>query len=106
MPKDSVVSLGPPSPAPLLSLPISVAGSGDISTCGIPEEGVFQVFPRGFFAALCCFVGLWEDAGELLKGILRILPEDLELLLLSSHSPDKFGHEGYVMEDGNVFPRD
>lgn len=65
-----------------------------------------KCFPGFFFAALCCFVGLWEDAGELLKGILRILPEDLELLLLSFHSPDKFGHEGYVMEDGNVFPRD
>lgn len=36
----------PPSSAPLLSPPTCVAGSGDISTCGIPEEDVFQVFPR------------------------------------------------------------
>lgn len=30
-------------------------------------------------------------------------PEDLELLLLSFHFPDKFGHTGDVVEDGSVF---
>lgn len=34
------------TPSALLSPSMCVAGRGDISTCGIPEEVIFQVFPR------------------------------------------------------------
>lgn len=46
MSKELVVGVGAPSPAPLPSPPMCLAGSGDISTSGIPEEDIFQVFPR------------------------------------------------------------
>lgn len=73
---------------------------GDISTCGIPEEGIFHVFPRFLLLLHVASLDFWEDAGDL----LRVSSEGLELLLLSFHFPDKFGRAGDVMKDGNVFP--
>lgn len=61
---------GTPQPCPIPESPTCVAGSGDVSACGIPEEGVFPSVSQIFVAAPCCVVGLREDARVLLKGVL------------------------------------